>query len=70
MPINEKVSVFDQDVLEAGGYIKFADFVPMFCPSYIALAAKFIKPFIETTPLLRDLACAVVVIIGEKTDLP
>ncbi len=67
MPINEKVGVFDQDVLEAGGDVYTTS---ERLSSQMALAAKFIEPFIETTPQLRDLACAVIVIIGEKTNLP
>ena len=62
-----------QWIEKAGGtrtYIRFAGFVPMFCPDWVAKLAKWIEPMIEATPLLRDLACSVVVMIGEKNGLP
>jgi ubiquinone/menaquinone biosynthesis C-methylase UbiE len=46
--------------------VKFAGFVPMFCPDWVARLTKWIEPFIEAVPLLRDLACSVVVIVAEK----
>jgi ubiquinone/menaquinone biosynthesis C-methylase UbiE len=50
-------------------YIKFANFTPMFCPDYVARITKFLEPFIEATPVLRNFACAVVVIVGERPGL-
>ena len=62
---------FNRLIKQAGGqraYIKFAGFVPMFCPDWIARLTKWIEPFIKAMPLLRDLACSVVVIVAEKVD--
>ncbi len=48
-------------------YRKFAGFVPMFCPDWIARLMKRIEPVIEKIPLLRDLVCSVVVLVIKKT---
>jgi ubiquinone/menaquinone biosynthesis C-methylase UbiE len=64
---------FERWIKEAGGektYVKFAGFVPMFCPDWIARFTKWIEPFIEGMPGLRNLACSVVVIVAEKVDYP
>lgn len=61
----------NQWINSAGGtqtYIKYAGFVPMFCPDWIARLTKWFEPFIEAVPLLRNLACSVVVIVAEKVD--
>lgn len=47
-------------------YQKFAGFVPMFCPDWVARLTKMIEPAIEKTPFLRDLACSVVVMIAKR----
>jgi ubiquinone/menaquinone biosynthesis C-methylase UbiE len=60
---------FDRWIKQAGAkqtYVKFAGFVPMFCPDWIARLTKWIEPLIEAVPLLRNLACSVVVIVAEK----
>jgi SAM-dependent methyltransferase len=54
---------------EAGGriiYQKFAGFVPMFCPDWMATAMKFAEPAVESLPLLRALACSVFVMVGQR----
>jgi 2-polyprenyl-3-methyl-5-hydroxy-6-metoxy-1,4-benzoquinol methylase len=68
-----KSSQFDRWINEAGGqmmYVKFAGFVPMFCPDWIARFTKWIEPLIEAIPGVRDLICAVVVIVAKKPDQP
>ncbi len=57
-------------IKENGGvpvYQKFAGFVPMFCPDWIAHLMKQIEPSIEKIPIIRDLACSVIVLVGKKT---
>lgn len=54
---------------EAGGevtYEKFAGFVPMFCPNWMARMMKTIEPAIEGLPFLKSLACAVYVVAGRR----
>lgn len=56
-------------IQENGGkilYRKFAGFVPMFCPDWVARTTKRIEPLIEGMPFARDFACSVVVIIAER----
>lgn len=62
---------FNRWIKENGGervYRKFAGFVPMFCPDWIARLTKWIERIIENIPVLRDLACSVVVIVAERTE--
>lgn len=62
---------FNRWISRNGGkivYRKFAGFVPMFCPDHIALLTKRIEPVIESVPLVKDLACSVVVIVARRTD--
>jgi SAM-dependent methyltransferase len=61
---------FNQWLQAEGGKLmhrKFAGFVPMFCPDWIALLTKRIEPAIESIPLLRSLACSVVVMVAKRT---
>ncbi len=60
---------FDRWIQDNGGkivYRKFAGFVPMFCSDQIALLTKHIEPVIESVPILRDMACSVVVMIAKR----
>lgn len=60
---------FRKWIRETGGeliYHKFAGFVPMFCPDWVAKLTKMIEPIIENTPFLRDLACSVVVLVAKR----
>ena len=53
----------------AGGEIqwrRFAGFVPMFCPDWLARTMKALEPFIEATPGLRALGCAVFVAVATR----
>lgn len=45
---------------------KYAGLVPMFCPDWLARAAKWVEPLIEALPLLREIACSVVVIVARR----
>ncbi len=49
---------------------RYAGFVPMFCPDWLARAAKRIEPLIEALPLLREIACSVVVIVARRRERP
>jgi SAM-dependent methyltransferase len=49
----------------AGGRVeeeRFAVFVPMFCPDWMAKLMKRLEPLVERTPGLRSLCCAVYVL--------
>jgi ubiquinone/menaquinone biosynthesis C-methylase UbiE len=64
-------SQFNQWITDNGGkqtYQKFAGFVPMFCPDWIAKFMKLIEPLIEMLPFIRDLVCSVTVIVAEKVE--
>lgn len=47
---------------------KYAGFVPMFCPDWLARTTKWIEPLIEALPLLREIACSVVVIVARRKE--
>ena len=54
---------------QAGGEIqwkRFAGFVPMFCPEWLARIMKAVEPLIEGTPCLRVLGCAVFVVVAKR----
>jgi SAM-dependent methyltransferase len=56
-------------VREAGGEpvsLRFAGFVPMFCPDWIARTTKRLEPIIETLPLLRSQASAIYVMVARR----
>jgi len=36
----------------------YIGFVPMFCPDWMASTLKFAEPFVEATPVLRNVCCA------------
>jgi ubiquinone/menaquinone biosynthesis C-methylase UbiE len=51
-------------VENAGGHVveeKFAVFVPIFSPDWLAKAMKAVEPAVEATPILRALGCSVYV---------
>ena len=63
-------SQLDLWIREAGGSVlrrRFAGFVPMFCPDSVARLMKAVEPILERIPLLRALACAVVVITAVRS---
>jgi ubiquinone/menaquinone biosynthesis C-methylase UbiE len=62
---------FNRWIKNAGGkrvYVKFAGFVPMFCPDWIARFTKWIEPLVEALPGVRNLVCSVVIIMAEEVD--
>jgi len=56
-------------VEEAGGEVqwrRYAGFVPMFCPDWLARAMKTVEPLLESVPGLRALGCAVLVLVAKR----
>jgi hypothetical protein len=56
-------------VEEAGGEVvsqRFAGFVPMFCPDWLARLMKGAEPLLERLPLLNALGCAVYVLVARR----
>jgi SAM-dependent methyltransferase len=54
---------------EAGGVVqwrRYAGFVPMFCPDWLARTMKTVEPFVESVPGLRGLGCAVFVLVAKR----
>jgi 2-polyprenyl-3-methyl-5-hydroxy-6-metoxy-1,4-benzoquinol methylase len=47
---------------------KFAGFVPMFSPDWLALTMKGIEPLIEAIPLLNAARCAVQVLLARRIE--
>ena len=57
-------------VEQAGGKVqweKFAGFVPMFSPDWLARLMKGVEPTLEKTPGLRALGCALYVLVASRT---
>ena len=53
----------------AGGHVverRFAGFVPMFCPDWMARVTKAVEPIVEHVPLLNKLGCAVYVVVARR----
>jgi SAM-dependent methyltransferase len=53
----------------AGGEIqsrRFAGFVPMFCPDWLARAMKAVEPLLEAVPGLRALGCSVFILVAKR----
>ncbi len=56
-------------ISESGGEItfkRFAGFVPMFCPPWMARTMKKLEPIVEGVPVLNALGCSVVVISARR----
>lgn len=52
---------------QAGGrvvYRRFAGFVPMFCPDWLARGMKAVEPLVERLPLANAFGCAVSVVVA------
>jgi ubiquinone/menaquinone biosynthesis C-methylase UbiE len=45
---------------------KWAGFVPFFCPETLAKCMKQIEPLLEALPIVRQLTCAVYVVVGVR----
>jgi SAM-dependent methyltransferase len=60
-----------QWVTDAGGrviYQKFAGFVPMFCPPWVARITKLIEPVLEAVPVINAITCAVCVLVAIRNE--
>ena len=60
-------------IRECGGqikYQKFAGFVPMFSPSWLARLMKFFEPAVESIPLLNWCGCAISVTLASRRSIP
>lgn len=56
-------------VRDAGGepvLLRFAGFVPMFCPDWIARTTKLLEPMVEGLPVLRSQGCAIYVLVAHR----
>lgn len=56
-------------VRELGGEVvalRFAGFVPMFCPDWMARAMKRLEPIVESVPLLKSQGCSVYVMVARR----
>ncbi len=56
-------------IRQSGGQIRwrrFAGFVPMFSPDWLARSMKAVEPLLESTPGLRALGCAVFVVVAVR----
>ena len=54
----------EKEIKKLGGKVlrrKWAGFVPMFCPDWMAKTMKVIEPVVEAVPVLKHLGCAVYV---------
>jgi SAM-dependent methyltransferase len=54
---------------QAGGVVqtrRYAGFVPMFCPDWMAKSMKAVEPLLESLPVLRALGCSVVVLVARR----
>ena len=52
----------DKEIEKMGGKVlrrKWAGFVPMFCPNWMAKTMKVIEPAVEAVPIIKHLGCAV-----------
>jgi SAM-dependent methyltransferase len=45
---------------------RFAGFVPMFCPDWLARSMKAVEPLLEATPGLRALGCSVFILLARR----
>ena len=56
-------------VKNAGGVVtaeRFAGFVPMFCPDFVARLMKSVEGLLEATPIARALGCSVYTMVGQR----
>jgi SAM-dependent methyltransferase len=52
----------DKEIQKMGGRVlrrKWAGFVPMFCPDWMAKTMKVVEPMVEAVPVIKHLGCAV-----------
>lgn len=58
-------------VKQAGGkvvYQRFAGFVPMFCPDWLARTMKVVEPVVEHLSLINAMGCAVIVLVAMRCE--
>ena len=56
-------------IAQVGGrvvYKRYAGLVPMFCPDWLARTVKAVEPVVEGLPVVRDLGCAVIVLVARR----
>src|SRR5215212_1089844 len=56
-------------IKQAGGRVadrRFAGFVPMFCPDWVARTTKAFEPIVESVPIVNKLGCAVYVVVARR----
>lgn len=61
----------ERSVREAGGVVlsrTYAGFVPMFSPDWLARSMKAVEPVVERIPILKQLGCAICVIVAARAD--
>jgi SAM-dependent methyltransferase len=46
---------------------KYLNLVPMFCPNWMAKLCKSMEPMVESTPILRNLACGQALFVAKNT---
>ncbi|MCL1825330.1 MAG: class I SAM-dependent methyltransferase [Betaproteobacteria bacterium] len=46
--------------------IKFVNFVPFFCPDWMARLLKFVEPVVESLPFIRNICCGQYIIFSSK----
>jgi SAM-dependent methyltransferase len=59
-------------VFQAGAkpiYEKWACFVPMFCPDWLARLMKLAEPVLEGTPFLNRIGCSLYVMVAERLQI-
>jgi ubiquinone/menaquinone biosynthesis C-methylase UbiE len=58
-------------VRDAGGTVitqRFAGFVPMFSPDWLARMMKRLEPTLERTPILNALGCSVYIVVARRSE--
>jgi ubiquinone/menaquinone biosynthesis C-methylase UbiE len=49
-------------------YEKWAGFVPMFCPDWLARTTKVVEPALEAVPFLNRLGCSLYLLVAERIE--
>ena len=44
----------------------YVNLVPMFCPDWMAKLCKIVEPFIEATPIIKNISCGQYIILASK----
>jgi len=62
---------FTRYVKQAGGkvvYRRYAGFVPMFCPDWLARTMKAVEPVLEHLPVVKALGCALIILVATRSE--